>query len=148
MEACDTLTRKSWHASVEAVANVRGGGRGGLRFLRAALRNDKSFAVGDSRAFASADSSSRTVALFAILAKRGPTETAVSKGARGGVSGAAADERQNAYIQKKGGALRAALRTQQSEIDQAWPLRRSLPGVAPVHLPSSKVSTPFTMIER
>jgi hypothetical protein len=31
--------------------------------------------------------------------------------------------------------------------DYAWPLRSSLPGVAPVHLPSRKVSTPLTTIE-
>ena len=30
---------------------------------------------------------------------------------------------------------------------QACPLRSNLPGVAPVHLPSWKVSTPLTMIE-
>src|SRR5260370_40411257 len=37
---------------------------------------------------------------------------------------------------------------QLSRLDsQAWPWRNSLPGVAPVHLSSVKVSTPLTMIE-
>jgi len=42
---------------------------------------------------------------------------------------------------------RAVMRLQSSPAPQACPLRRSLPGVAPVHLPSWKVSTPLTMIE-
>jgi hypothetical protein len=60
-----------------------------------------------------------------------------------------APERMMLRQKKETGSARYAARClSNDDVSYAWPLRSSLPGVAPVHRPSEKVSSPFTMIER